>query len=253
MSFTENLKDRCYAFLIHLSLSVVVALIASAIVFGLWYPAPLHTAIGVTEIFLMLLAVDITIGPVITFIIYRRDKPSLKFDLTVIALFQLAALSYGMNTVYVGRPAFVVFNVDMFELTRAIDIDEKSLQKALDEQNTAAEITWSPHWVGAIAAKDSKRRQEILFSSVQGGADWPQLPELYVPLEQVKTQMLQRAKDWRALQQHYADQPELVQFANQYPQDKKWLPLRGKAKDMIVVIDGTSAEVLGIVNLNPWF
>lgn len=251
MHFPENLRNRCYAFFIHLSLSFIVAVIASAVVFLLWYPAPLHAAIGVTQIFLLLLSVDITIGPVITFIIYRRGKPSLKFDLTVIALFQLAALTYGLHTVYVGRPAFVVFSVDRFELTRALDIDAASAKKAADEHNLAAVAGWSPHWVGALPSKDAKRRQEILFSSVQGGSDWPQLPELFVPLTEVKNQMLQRALPVQTLQQHYPNHAELQRYASQ--SSVKWLPLRGKTKNMAVLIDGGNADVLAIVDVNPWF
>lgn len=247
------MKNRFYAFLIHLSLSSFVGIIAGIIVFFLWYPAPLHEAIGVTHIFLMLLSVDVAIGPFITLIIYKRDKPSLKFDLTVIAAFQIAALTYGMHTVFEGRPAFIVFNVDMFEVTRALDIDENSAKKAHADGNRSAITGWSPRWVGALPSKDAKRRQEILFSSVQGGADWPQLPELFVPLVQVKAQMLQKSKPLQVLQKRYSDNERIDALLARNPDNVKWLPLRGKVKDMVVLIDGVSADVIEIIDINPWF
>jgi len=247
------MKNRFYAFLIHLALSAVVGITAGIIVFFAWYPAPLHDAIGVTQIFLMLLSVDIVIGPVITLIIYRRGKPSLKFDLAVIAAFQIAALSYGMYAVFEGRPAFVVFNADRFEVTRALDIDENSAKKAQADGNLSALAGWSPRWVGALPSHDPKRRQEILFSSLQGGSDWPQLPELFVPLAQVKVQMLQKARPLQELQKLKGKNGEVEALVSRSQDNNvKWLPLRGKLKDMVVLIDGTSADVIEVVNINPW-
>ena len=100
------MKPRYSAFLLHLLISGVIGLIAVCIVFFVWYPDPLQDAVGVTEIFLILLSVDIVIGPLLTLLVYKPGKPSLKFDLSVIALLQLVALCYGMNTVFQGRPAF---------------------------------------------------------------------------------------------------------------------------------------------------
>lgn len=248
-----SLKYRLYAFLIHLSISFIVALCASLMVFLVWYPAPLQDAVGVTKIFLILLSVDIVIGPVITFIIYSPGKPSLKFDLSVIALFQVAALLYGMHTVYSGRPAFVVYSVDLFEVTRALDIDAKSMEKAIAEHNPNVELGWSPRWVGALPSKNRERRQEIMFSSVQGGADWPQLPELYVPLSDVKTQILTKAKPLADLLILHHNNAQVDSLIKRFPNNEvKWVPLRGKVKNMTVLVDANSAEVREIVDIDPW-
>jgi hypothetical protein len=243
------MKNRFYAFLTHLLLSGLVAVITIIIVFFIWYPRPLDEATGVTQIFLLLLAVDIVTGPVMTFVVYQRGKPGLKFDLSVIVLLQIAALSYGLSTVFAGRPAFIVFNQDRFDIARLVDIDAESAKKAELEDNQSAKVSWfRPHWVGAVAPTDRKRAEEILFSALDGGADWPQLPELYVPLEQVKSQMLKKAQPLstlRPLDKHnILSQTEDSRI--------KWLPLRGKSKDMVVLIDGDSAEVIKVVDINPW-
>lgn len=52
-------------------------------------------------------------------------------DLTVIAVLQLGALSYGLWTVAEGRPAWLVFAVDRFELVRVLDIDKRKLDAAI--------------------------------------------------------------------------------------------------------------------------
>jgi hypothetical protein len=254
------MKNRISAFLIHLLLSGVVAAIAVILVFWVWYPMPLHNAVGVTEIFLILLSVDIVIGPMLTFIVYKPDKPSLKFDLTVIALLQLVALGYGINTVFQGRPAFIVFSKDRFEIARASDIDPDSASKALQNGNQTAQASWtSPRWVAAVASSDPKRDQEILFSAVQGGPDWPLLPELFVPLTQVKEQVLKKARPLQELQQTSskntllnAEMQDFTPLQDWQDNRVKWLPLRGKVKDMVVLVDANSAAVIKIVDINPW-
>ncbi len=135
------MEEKLHAFIIHLVICGLIAAIAVFVVFFLWYPAPLHIAVGVTGIFLMLLAIDIIIGPVITFIIYKPEKPSLKFDLCVIALLQLCALTYGLYTVFIARPAFVVYNVDRFDVARAVDLDPASVENAKKSGNHTAEAS----------------------------------------------------------------------------------------------------------------
>lgn len=248
------MRNKVNAFLIHLAISGAIAALSMVVVFYVWYPAPLHTAVGVTKIFLVLLAVDITIGPVITFIVYKKDKKSLQFDLTVIALFQLAALCYGMNTVFAGRPTFVVFNVDRFSVSRAHEIDPASAEKAKNDGNASAKMSWlTPKWVGAVASKDHKRRNEILLTSAMGGADWPQLPELFVPLADVKKQILERAKPLQELRKLHSNDTDIItELAKWNDNEVKWLPLRAPAKDSVVLIDANTAEVIKAVDIKPW-
>ena len=244
------MKNRFYAFLIHLLLSGLVAVATVTLVFFVWYPEPLDKAIGVTDIFLLVLAVDITMGPIMTFVVYQKGKPSLKFDLFVIVVMQVAALTYGMSTVFAGRPAFIVFNKDRFDTVRPIDMDTASTEKAELAGNKNAQVSWfHPRWVAAVESTDRKRAEEILFSAVDGGADWPQLPELFVPLEQVKKRMLEKAKPLSALSHLNKNDPAL---SNLQLDHIKFLPLRSKVRDMTVLIDGDSAAVIKIIDIDPW-
>lgn len=248
------MKDKITALLTHLAISAVVAALAVYVVFFIWYPAPLHTAVGVTHIFLTLLAVDITIGPLITFIVYKKDKKSLKFDLAVVALLQLSALCYGMNTVFVGRPAFVVFNVDRFTVSRAHDLDAVSVEKAEKSGNQLAKVSWlAPKWVGAVSSKDNKRRNEITLSSAMGGADWPELPELFVPLAEVKKQIHDRAKPLVELRKlHEKNAESLEGLAVWKDNEVKWFPLSSNTKDMVVLVDTSSDAVIEVLDIKPW-
>src|SRR5690606_7616795 len=116
---------RFKAFLLHLAASTLIALLALLLVFKLWYPAPLHEALGVTQIFLLLLLVDVVLGPLLTLLVYKTGKKSLVMDLALIAALQLAALGYGLWTVAEGRPAWVVYNAGRFDVVTVVDIDTR--------------------------------------------------------------------------------------------------------------------------------
>lgn len=74
------MSARIKAFTLHLTISAVIALAVIGVVFYLWYPAPLHTAVGVTQIFLILLAVDVVLGPLLTLLVYKVGKKTLVMD-----------------------------------------------------------------------------------------------------------------------------------------------------------------------------
>ena len=68
-------KDRFKASGIHLGISLVLAVLAGALVFGLWYPYPYREISGGRELFLLLVSVDVVLGPLITLAIFDRRKP----------------------------------------------------------------------------------------------------------------------------------------------------------------------------------
>lgn len=97
------------AALIHLLISIfIIGLLVLTIVF-IWYPKPFFEISGVSEPLKLLLLVDVVIGPLLTFLVYKKNKKYLKIDLTLIAIMQIAAFGYGMHTIYGGRPSMVVF------------------------------------------------------------------------------------------------------------------------------------------------
>lgn len=124
------MSKRLKFFLGHLSISFLVALLVIGFMFFVWYPSPLATAVGVTHIFLMLLAIDVVIGPILGVLVYKEGKKSLKFDLTVIILLQLSALCYGIYSIEQGRPAWLVFYADRFELVRKNEIIQDNIANA---------------------------------------------------------------------------------------------------------------------------
>ena len=66
--------SRLRAFLIHFIGSILLVCLASALVFLIWHPAPLHQAVGATNMFVIIMAVDVVLGPLMTLIVYKRRR-----------------------------------------------------------------------------------------------------------------------------------------------------------------------------------
>src|SRR5262249_6223499 len=115
---------------IHLLLSVALAAIVVAVMLLLWYPQPYFAAAGGARLMLLLIGVDVVIGPLVSFVVIDPAKKNLKVDLAIIAVLQLCALCYGVIVMFHARPVFVVFAGDRFELVAANEIAESDLDKA---------------------------------------------------------------------------------------------------------------------------
>lgn len=243
------MNPRFQAFALHLAISALIALAVIGLVFFIWYPAPLASATGVTRIFLMLLAIDVILGPSLTLLVYKPCKKTLVFDLAVIACLQLAALSYGLYTVAEGRPAWLVFAVDRFDLVRVLDIDERKLEQA--DTLYRQPSLFGPQWVAASNPADSDERNDLILESVFGGADLAQRPNLYQPLSAQKDAIAQGVLALSKLSEFNTAEHVNALLA-QHPRADAWLPLRANNQDMVVLMHKASAEVVAIVDLRPW-
>lgn len=240
---------RVRAFLVHLAVSIVVVLLGGGLVFSLWYPAPLREAVGAGEIFVLLLFVDAFLGPLLTLVVFKVGKKTLVFDLVVIALIQLAALLYGFSTLADGRPAWLVFSVDRFDLIRELDIDARYLEGA-DE--TYRDASWlGPRWVAAVMPEDAARRNAILFEVFGGAADISLRPNLYQPLEGAASAMRNKAHHLGELNKYNA--AEAVEAVlSRWPDADAWLPLKATVRSQVVLINKDAARVVAVVDLTPW-
>ena len=96
------------------------------------YPGAYRNLSGGRQLFLLITAVDVILGPLLTFVVFdlRKGWPHVRRDLTIIGAIQLGALLYGLHTVYVARPVAMVFEADRFRVVTANDVHEPDLPKA---------------------------------------------------------------------------------------------------------------------------
>lgn len=243
------MSKRLNFFLSHLSISFLIALLVVGLVFFIWYPSHLASAVGVTHIFLMLLAIDVIVGPVLGLLVYKEGKKTLKFDLSVIIIIQIAALAYGIYSIEQGRPAWLVFHADRFELVRKNDIILENINQA---QSQFQHISWaSPQFAAVKSAANAQQHQNDMFTEVLGGVSLAQQPERYVELTQAKTQIQQRALPLKELEQ-YNPKAEVEKKLTNYPKADAWLPLKADAVDMVILVNKETATIIKIIDLRPW-
>ena len=108
----------------HVAVSAaVVGTIVLATLF-IWYPPPLAALQGLGVILLLLAVVDLSLGPLCTLLIAspKKTRAHIARDVAVIGLVQAVALGYGVYTVWVARPAYIVFNKDRFDVVGASEL-----------------------------------------------------------------------------------------------------------------------------------
>ena len=225
-------------FLGHLACSIMVGLFLVGMVFFVWYPAPLAHAEGVTAIFLMLLAIDVTLGPLLSLLVYKEGKKTLKIDLSVIVLIQVMALSYGVYAIAQSRPAWVVQSGWLFEVVpaNAVDVEDQAKAEAMYQSNSF----FGPKWV---AVNDAKNPNNSLAA--------PQLmPSTYADLSLAKTRLNQHALALVDLTQFNPKQ-DVDRILQEYPGAMSWIPLRTTGLGLVVLLD-KEYKVIDVVNLRPW-
>jgi hypothetical protein len=238
---------------IHLAISGGIALLSLALVYGVWYPAPLDAALGVGAIFLMLLAIDITLGPLLTLAVYKPLKTSLKFDLTVIACVQLAALLYGLHTVGSARPAYLVFTKDRFDLVQAHEVANLAGSKIKPE--LALQSAWAqPLWGYTVTAAQVPTQAEdfpllnaLTSSALSGGPDVANVMGLHRPYAQALPAIQATALPLATLKPAKPEHATAVkQWQSKYPIGSAVVPLKIKFTIYTVVLNPSNGDVLGI-------
>lgn len=251
---TARLRKSRKVALLHLGLSATVALAAMLLVRQIWYPGELSTAQGVSRLILIMIGVAVAQGPLITLIVFDPDKWGIRFDIACIAAMQFLALGYGLYSIHGGRPVYVVFNVDRFDVVAHKDLGKESLARV---PSNLTPLIWKPRFVAARLPEDPAKRRDILFSALDGGPDLPQLPEYYVPLEDERPAMLAKTHPLDELKKiNELDEAEweaLLDGLGRTEDEIGYLPLLANARDGAVILDRRSAEILGIRMLTPKF
>ena len=126
------MKSRLRAAFTHLAFSTLIALLVGLLVFGAWYRQPFGELLGGHELFLWVIFVNVTLGPLLTFVVFNTAKPRAELvrDIGIIVLVQLLALTYGIYVMSLARPVWVAQEGDRFRLVRRADIDMKTIGEA---------------------------------------------------------------------------------------------------------------------------
>lgn len=246
--------NRFRAGAIHLAISAAVAAAIFLPIYFVWYPGVLFESAGGRELFLLVACVDVTLGPLITTIVFRQGKRGMKFDLAVIAALQLTALAYGVSVLFESRPVYIVFVKDRFELVRATQVVRENLGKSPLAETDRLSI-FGPVLMGSRMPTDADEKFKLSISGLSG-SDVQTYPQYHVPYAEARAQVrekLQPIAVLRKLNPAGGDKIDrLLSRAGAKEDDVGFLPLRAGKVDLSVLVDKNTGDVLGYSSLRPW-
>lgn len=215
-----------------------------------WYPAPYFHAMGGDKLILLVLGIDVVLGPLVTAIVFDQNKKSLKFDLSTIALIQLLALAYGVYVMFVARPVYNVFSVGRFDVVAANEIDARLLARAKRPEYKSVPLL-GPRLVAARMPESAELRREIMFSSL-AGMDLQHYPECYLPIDQANAEMLAASRPAKELLDRHpnirAELEVLAAKVNMPLTTLRYVPMRARSADVVMVLNA-SGQAIGPVEI----
>ena len=237
---------------IHLALSAVVAILTALLVFWLWYPTPFREISGGRELFLLLMAVDVIVGPLLTAVVFDTRKPraELMRDLGVIVFVQLVALTYGTYTVAQARPAVIALEIDRLRVVRAIDLADADWANA--PAGMELRILSGP-MVVATRLPTASEKNDAIFRGLAGD-DVGMRPEFWLPPSATGPAYVKAAKPLEALTRLQPDRlPDLqkaVADTGREPALLGYIPILARSTDWSALIDLRDGTIAGYVPID---
>jgi len=248
------MKHRLKAFGLHLAGSAtLLALVCATLYFG-WYRWPGWYLTGMLHILLLMIGVDVALGPLLTLVVASPGKARrvLARDIVMIVIVQLTALVYGTTALWQGRPLYYAFSVDQLQIVQASDLDAADIELGR-ERNPDLTPHWysRPRWIWAPLPEDPQVRADIVTAAISGGKDviqmpryfkaWPQgLAELRKQLKKVDEQRYFSKAQQRALKQRMTQ----LGFAADGPVT---IALTGGEKPLLAVFDPGTLQMQAIL------
>ena len=232
---------------LHLLICATIATAVLTLMLGVWYPRPVFEAEGGLGLAFILVGVDVTIGPLITLIIFKSGKPGLKFDLCTIATLQLTALLYGGYVVFEARPVFLVLIKGQFEVVTAAELQPKWLEEAQRPEFRSLPVT-GPKLVALDMPADEKENRDIVFSAVFGGRDLQHYPKYYRPYAERARAVLAEALPIDVVRRQSPDTARVIDAylkdSGRRDLDVRYFPMRTRYEWIAVLVDAASGDVV---------
>ena len=228
---------------VHFGVSALVALAVAALVFGIWFPHPYRQLAGGTDLFFLVMGVDLVCGPLLTLVLYNPAKPKreLFIDLGLVVIVQLAALAYGMWSVHAARPLYLVHELDRFKVIARVDVDGLELRNL--PESIQPKLFKGPQPVG-LREPNADERKKVMFESVEGGRDYGERPSFYASYDGIKAYAKARpVSDF--VKKHPERQVDLNKLPGNTAQAAQWRYLPIIARQDWVAVLNAKGEIVG--------
>jgi len=246
------MRFRLKAFSLHLlSSATVLTLILGSLYFG-WYRWPGWHLTDVKTVVLVMVCVDVVLGPTLTFIIanQKKSRRELARDIGIIVVVQLCALIYGSVSLWNGRPLYYAFSESVLQLVQAYDIDAKDAEIGR-QQNPALAPHWYslPRWIWAPLPQNPEESRKIVTSAITGGDDVISMPKYFKPWEDGLPSLrgkLKKVDDVAYFAKSEKKKLKERMKAAGLPDDQaNTMPLTGRGHPLLAVFDPVTLKITG--------
>lgn len=247
------MRFRLKAFSLHLlSSAVALTLILGSLYLG-WYRWPGWYLADVTRVVLVMVCVDVVLGPTLTFIIANKNKPrrELVRDIGIIVAVQLCALVYGSISLWNGRPLYYAFSQNALSLVQAYDIDAEQADLGRRQNPDLAPHWYSlPRWVFVPLPEDAKERQKIAST----GDDVISLPKYYRPwdlgLTSLQGQLRKAGELSFFIPSEKRKLKQRMDAAGISGDESNSIPFTGRSRPLLAVFDPATLKITATLKAN---
>ena len=241
--------SRFKAFAIHFAISFTIFLVLLYFILIQWYPEPLFSTDGGWRAIRIIAGVDLILGPLLTLIVFKAGKPGLIFDLSMIALVQVCALTWGMWTTYNERPAAVIYTLDFFTPVPAYQLAEHGItRKDLKE--------FGDEWPVLIYIDiPEENKSQVLANAMKQGKPLYLFTEYYSKFGKGQAPVLkQNSMD---IEKYVEDKPELKKIfqkavlANPTKNNISYLALHSREKWITTIFDLDEMRIIDTIDIDP--
>ena len=217
------LKTKFKATAVHLSLSIAVFVYLAYQIYFNWYPQPYFEVDGGWQGIRLVAAVDLVLGPLVTFLIFDLSKRTreIVFDLIIILIIQFGALSYGIYATYNQRPVAIVL-IDEFVVPTIMEHYNGTLESTEQLKKYSDE---KPPIIYADMPLDRESLDEINRIKLEDKV----LENAQLNLYRPQSELAQALRDRRQL---FASR---LQTYGHRPAFENWLREHGKSEDEVLI------------------
>lgn len=253
----ETLRlSRFAAASIHLATSLTVAAVGALLIFRLWYPTPYDTIAGGKSLFILMISVDVVLGPALTFVIASPGKRLSEFrrDLFVIVALQLAALGFGVHSIALARPVFLSYEIDRFRVVAAADVDLAQLKEAPPELQA---LPWlGPRQIAAVRPADPAEQLRSIDLGL-AGFDLSMFPRNWRTYPSQSEAAWRRARPCAVLLARYPSQKQeaerIVSATGRPLADIRFLPVLSRQASWVALMASPDARIVGYLPVDGFF
>ena len=225
---------------VHLGLSFIVFVYLAYQIYFNWYPQPYFSIDGGWQGIRLIGAVDLVLGPLITFLIFdlRKRRRAIVFDLMVIAVIQFGALAYGITLTYTQRPVAIVV-IDEFVVGATMEHYGGKLESADQLKQYSDEKP-------PIIFADLPLDKEVIAEINRIKFEEKILDHAQMQLYRTRTELAAALKSNQVM---YMSRLDYYKHRDRY---EAWLKQQGKSEDEILIarFDGRYGKVWLVFDLD---